>query len=204
MKFQKQGESKGGKASCGCGCGCVGSASPDGAGRSAAARPEKKTLDVELLVIDLETCERCVPTGEQLGKAVRLLQPVAEALGIELRHQEYVIKNREEAKARALTTSPTIRLNGRDIDQNIRESVCESCGDLTGNDTVVECREWHYRGEVFPSAPLPMLIEVITGALLSIDEMQPATPDPLEELPENLERYFQKRKQNKPSSPCCC
>lgn len=204
MKVQKQAESRGGEESCGCGCGCGESAPSHEPGKPSAAGQEKKILDVELLVIDLETCERCVPTGDQLGKAVRLLLPVAEALGIELRHREHVIRTREEARARALMTSPTIRLNGRDIDQEIRESVCESCGDLTGNDTIVECREWHYQGQVFPSAPLPMLIEAISGALLNIDEMPPVTPEPLKELPENLERYFENREQDKPSSPCCC
>jgi len=204
VKIHKKAESRGDEGSCSCGCGCGKSGPSYESEKTAAAGPEKKILDVELLVTDLETCERCVPTGDQLGKAVRLLQPVAEALGIVLRHREYVIRTREEAKARALMTSPTIRLNGRDIEQEIRESVCESCGDLTGNDTVVECREWHYRGQVFPSAPLPMLIEAISGAILNIDEMPPATPDLLKKLPENLERYFENRNQDKPSSPCCC
>jgi hypothetical protein len=32
-----------------------------------------KTLRIDLLVIDLETCARCVPTGDQLQTAVNLL-----------------------------------------------------------------------------------------------------------------------------------
>ena len=82
-------------------------------------------------------------------------------MGIELRLQEIVTQTPEEAKMHALLTSPTIRLNGRDIAQDIRESVCESCGDLTENNTIVDCREWHYRGKVYPAAPLPLVIEAI-------------------------------------------
>jgi len=100
----------------------------------------KRTLQVELLAIDLCSCKRCVPTGEQLKKALEILAPVAEVLEIDLEYREIVVGNPEEAKAHGLVTSPTIRLDGRDIAQDIRESECESCGDLTENNTRVDCR----------------------------------------------------------------
>ena len=139
----------------------------------------EKVLNVDLLVIDLTTCKRCVPTGDQLKQAVRLLEPVAEALGIELRHRQIVVQTPQEAKDHALLSSPTIRLNGRDIEQDIRESLCESCGDLTENNTMVDCREWHYRGKVYSAAPLPLLVEAIMAAMLDIDT-PPVVPTPLE------------------------
>jgi hypothetical protein len=159
-------------------------------------------LNVDLLVIDLSTCKRCVPTGDQLKTAVHLLAPVAEVLGIDLRHHEIVVQTPAEAKVHALLSSPTIRLNGRDIAQDIRESECESCGDLTTNNTSVDCREWHYRGKVYPAAPVPLLVEAIMGAMLNIDEIPPVVSAPLEELPENLQRYFDNKKQTEGSS-CC-
>lgn len=166
------------------------------------AQGTRKVLNVDLLVIDLETCQRCVPTGDQLRVAVRLLAPVADALGIELRHRETVVQTPEQAKENALLSSPTIRLNGRDIAQDIRESKCESCGDLTNNNTTVNCREWHYRGKVYSAAPLPLLIESIMAAMLNIDR-PPVVPSPLAELPENLQRYFNDRKEGKVGSSCC-
>ena len=155
-----------------------------------------------MLVIDLETCKRCVPTGDQLKVAVNLLAPAAEALGIDLRHQAIIVQTPEEAKEHGLLSSPTIRLNGRDIAQDIRESECESCGDLTINNTSVDCREWYYKGKVYPAAPVPMLVEAIMGAMLNIDEISPVIPTQLEELPENLQRYFNNKKQTTVSS-CC-
>lgn len=155
---------------------------------------ETRVLNIELVVIDLTTCARCVPTGDQLENAVRLLAPAAEAMGIDLKYQAIVVQSEAEAKQHALVSSPTIRINGRDIAQDIRESVCESCGDLTENNTVVDCREWHYRGRVYSSAPLPMLLETIMTAMLNIDQEPPVTPAPLDELPENLKAYFQNRK----------
>ena len=176
-------------------CGCN-----DIAGGNAEEAPDvKKILNVELLVIDLTSCARCVPTGGQLKQAVDLLAPVAEALGIELKHREIVVKTPQEAKALGFLSSPTIRLNGRDIAQDIRESLCESCGDLTENNTLVDCREWHYRGKVYSAAPLPLLIEAIMAGMLDIDT-PPVTPEPISELPENLQRYFDHKKQNK---SCC-
>ncbi len=161
-----------------------------------------KTLQVDLLVIDLETCARCVPTGDQLQTAAKLLSPVAHAMGIELKYRAIVVQTPEEAKKHGLLSSPTIRLNGRDIAQDIHESVCESCGDLTENNTVVDCREWHYRGKIFSAAPLPLLLEAIMGAMLKIDEMPFVNPIPLDDLPENLQRYFDNKKRTGKSS-CC-
>jgi hypothetical protein len=155
---------------------------------------EIRVLNIDLVVIDLTVCARCVPTGDQLENAVRLLTPVADAMGIELKYRAIVVQSEDEAKQHALLSSPTIRINGRDIAQDIRESVCESCGDLTENNTVVDCREWHYRGKVYSSAPLPMLLEVIMGTMLNIDQEPPVAPVPLEELTENLKTYFQNRK----------
>jgi hypothetical protein len=159
----------------------------------------RRVLNVDLMVIDLNTCKRCVPTGDRLREAVALLTPVAEALDIELSYRESIVQTSAEAKVLGLLTSPTIRLNGRDIDQDIRESECESCGDLTENNTRVDCREWHYQGQVYSSAPKPMLIEAIMKAMLDV-EAPPLEIKPLEVLPENLERYFK----NKKGGSCCC
>lgn len=156
---------------------------------------EIRVLNIELVVIDLTVCARCVPTGDQVENAVRILAPVAEAMGIELNYQAIVVQTEAEAKKHALLSSPTIRLNGRDIAQDIRESVCESCGDLTDNNALVDCREWHYRGKVYSAAPLPLLLEAIMGAMLNIDKEPQVTPAPLEDLPENLITYFANRKQ---------
>jgi hypothetical protein len=179
------------------GCGCN---TADALGdETTDAQAVKKVLNVDLLVIDLSTCKRCVPTGDQLQRAVSLLEPAAETLGIELKHRQIVVQTPQEAKEHALLSSPTIRLNGRDIDQDIRESLCESCGDLTENNTMVDCREWHYRGKVYSAAPLPLLVEAIMTAMLAIDKPS-VLPAPLEALPENLQRYFANKRQTK---SCC-
>ena len=182
---------------------CGGASSAQTVVDAPAAEATARKLNIELLVIDLESCERCVPTGEQMRNAIQLIAPAAEAQGIGLTYRETVVQTAEEAKARALLSSPTIRINGRDIDQDIRESECGSCGDLTDNDTSVDCREWHYRGEVYTAAPLPFLVEALMNAMLKLDETPPVTPEPLAELPANLQRYFANKKPAA-GSGCCC
>lgn len=190
----------------GCGCGCNSDAASGGCTptteKPSLSVTQAKVMNIDLIVIDLSTCKRCVPTGDQLREAVRLLTPVSEVLGIELRHNELVVQTPEEARKVALLSSPTIRINGYDIAADIRESVCESCGDLTENDTIVDCREWHYRGKVYSAAPVALLVESIMQAMLKIDEMQPIVPTPLLDLPENLKRYFANKKGN--TAKGCC
>ncbi len=164
-----------------------------------AVQTEKKILNAELLVIDLTSCARCVPTGNELKRSISLLAPVADALGIELKYREIVIQTAQEAKALGLLSSPTIRLNGRDIVPAIHESLCESCVDLTEDGTLVNCRVWHYRGKVYNAAPLPLLIEAIMRAMLDIDT-PPVVPEPIAVLPENIQRYFDHKR---PITPNC-
>jgi len=182
------------------GCGCNPQASENVSEKKSEMPELKRTLSIELLVIDLSTCQRCVPTGNQLRKAIETLRPAAETLGIELQYQETIVRSADEAKRKALLTSPTIRINGRDIAQDVRESACESCSALTRDNTTVDCREWFYRGQLFPYAPLPMLVEAIMEAMLKIDDIPEVDPTPLDELPANLQRYFA----NKREEGCCC
>lgn len=196
------GQILGGSCGCGCNSSTLNTACGSATVESGALQEVRKVLNVDLIVIDLSTCKRCVPTGDQLRAAVKLLTPVAEALRIELRHHETVVQTPAEAKEIALLSSPTIRLNGRDIAQDIRESLCESCGDLTDNNTSVDCREWHYRGKVYSAAPIALLVEALMEAMLNIDEMPPVPPTPLKNLPENLIRYFDNKKQAE-TSRCC-
>ncbi|PKL24761.1 MAG: ferredoxin [Spirochaetae bacterium HGW-Spirochaetae-3] len=172
---------------------------PSWVGKLQPIAPSRRALTIELLVIDLSTCARCVPTGARLSEAVRLLAPVADALGVELDERTTVVGTPEEAMRRALVSSPTIRINGRDIAQDVRESRCESCGEIAGGVASIDCREWHYKGKVYSAAPLEMLVEAVMRAMLDIDEWNATEPEPLEALPANLERFFSGVR----SSRCC-
>lgn len=162
----------------------------------------RRTLTVDLYAIDLSSCARCVPSADVLQAAVNALKPAAEILGIDIVHKARVIETREEALAVGLKSSPTILVNGRDIAGELRESVCESCGDIAGGSDTVDCREWLYRGEVHCTPPAAMLVEAIMNEMLHIDSRPCAVVETLERLPENLERFFASKSKSHNSSGC--
>jgi hypothetical protein len=161
---------------------------------------EKKQMYVELLAIDMSTCERCVPTGQEVRKAIETVRPVAEAMGKEIIYIEKVVSSADEAIMLGLQSSPTIRINGMDIEQDIEESKCASCSDIADG-TPVDCREWHYKGKVYFHPPVQMLTEAITAELLKSDSKYIETK-PLSELPENLVKFFKTRKRQN-GTGCC-
>ncbi len=162
----------------------------------------RRTLRIDLFAIDLTSCARCVPSAGVLEKAIDALKPVAAILGIDIVHEARVIETREEALAVGLKSSPTILVNGRDVAGELRESVCESCGDIAGGADTVDCREWLYRGEVHCTPPAAMLVEAIMDEMLHIDSRPPAVVEPAESLPENLERFFASK--SKSHNACGC
>ena len=84
-------------------------------------------------------------------------------------------------------SSPTIRINGKDIAIDVRESSCKDCGDLCGDD--VDCRVWSYEGEDYTEPPKELIINAILKAVYGEKE---GLEDEKEEykLPDNLNKFF--------------
>ncbi|MCG0278446.1 MAG: DUF2703 domain-containing protein, partial [Thermanaeromonas sp.] len=165
-------------------------------------------------------CTRCRGTARNLEEALKEVAGVLEATGVEVNLKKIHVRTEEEALAWGLVSSPTIRINGRDIQLDVRESLCESCGDLCGED--VDCRVWVYQGREYTVAPKGMIIEAILKHVYGGGIEAPVEREPLKELPENLKRFFAaKRKKEEemaagtgeqavqssccvlPSSKCC-
>ena len=66
-----------------------------------------------------------------------------ESAGVEIIVNKIHINSKEKAIQYRFVTSPTIRVNGRDIQMEFKESLCETCGDLCGDE--VDCRVWVYK-----------------------------------------------------------
>jgi hypothetical protein len=79
--------------------------------------------------------------------AVSEVSKVLEATGVEVAVNKINVINEELARKYKFVTSPTIRINGNDIQMDFKESLCESCGDLCGDD--VECRVWVHEGKEY-------------------------------------------------------
>ena len=128
------------------------------------AKSEEKRLDIDFLYLDLSVCERCRSTESTLDEAVEEVSRVLELTGVEVGLHKIHVASEEQAVALGLLVSPTIRVNGRDIQMRYRESLCEPCGTLCECEGGVSCREWEYRGQWHPSPPEGLVLEAILEA----------------------------------------
>ncbi len=143
-----------------------------------------KTLTIDFLYLDLNTCDRCMATDGTLHEALAELSGVLDALGYTVKVNKVNIITRELAEQYRFLSSPTIRVNGLDICGNVKENNCCSCGKICGDD--VDCRTFTYEEETYEQPPKAMLMDGILRAIygqLPQDENSYTMPD-------NLKRFF--------------
>jgi hypothetical protein len=155
---------------------------------SSTSTSEKRRLYIEFLYLDLSVCVPCRGTQSSLEEAVSEVSRVLEATGIKVDVRKFHVQTEEQALELGFVSSPTIRINGRDIHLEVKESLCESCGDLCGDD--VECRVWVYRGKEYSVPPKGLIIEAILREVYREPDEGSVTLTRPEELPENLKRFF--------------
>lgn len=160
-------------------------------------RSTDRIVEIELLALDLTTCTRCVGTLENIGKAVDAVRPALEATGTRVTVTKRVITSEEQAQQHRFVSSPTVRINGRDIVFETIESKCDSCTDLCGCDEGTSCRVWPYQGQEYTEAPVGLVVEALLREL--------AGAAGTHEIPENLRRYFAGKvaTASPDSEPCC-
>ncbi len=162
-----------------------------------------KTVLVEYLYLDLKTCERCVGTDQVLDEVILVLTPALALAGYSLEYRKLEMTTRELAIQHRFLSSPTIRVNGRDICASVAENDCGCCGEISG--TQVDCRVFEYGGETYEVPPKAMIAEGILAAIFGTKEN--ASPQGEYCLPENLKRFFD-GKQSKTGCGCdggnCC
>lgn len=171
-----------------------------GVGASAPSR----TVDVELLALDLDTCDRCCGTDASLDAAVEQAAAVLRAEGVALRVTKTVVSSVAQAQALRFASSPTVRVGGRDVAVETRESACGPCGDLAGTD--VACRVWVHEGEEHAVAPVPMLVDAILAHARRADA--PPAPAAPFVVPENVRRFLEGVASREAAAPpvaaACC
>ena len=156
--------------------------------------PTSRTIEVDLLYLDLTTCSRCVGSDAALEAAVGAVRPALDAMGAAVEVRKTLVETEEQARALGFVSSPTILVNGRDIAGELIESPCSECGELSGCEGGVDCRVWDYRGETHTEAPRGLIAEAILARAFgsSGDAPSGGTPEsaPPAEAPENLKRFF--------------
>ena len=96
------------------------------------------------------------------------------------------------AKRHKFLSSPTIRVNGQDICVSFKENNCGCCSEISG--TEVDCRVFEYNGETFEVPPKEMLGDAILKTVFGHKGSERSCGG--YELPENLKRFFEGKKNN--------
>lgn len=150
----------------------------------------KKNIVIDFLYLDLTVCDRCQGTDNNLDEAISEVSKVLKAAGVEVTVNKINVINEELARKYKFVTSPTIRINGNDIQMDFKESLCESCGNLCGND--VDCRVWIHEGKEYTQPPKAMIIEAI------LKEVYVGGSENQEEhnyiIPKNLMKFYNAKK----------
>ncbi|MBC8587308.1 DUF2703 domain-containing protein [Acidilutibacter cellobiosedens] len=158
---------------------------------------EKNEIIIDFLYLDLNICTRCQGTDAGLEEAIADVAKILQLTGIEVVVNKIHIDSKEKAKQHRFISSPTIRVNGEDIQMDVKESLCESCGDLCGDE--VDCRVWVYKGKEYNVPPKAMIIDAILRKVYSDKKarLNDRVDKEAYQLPENLRRFFESIEKNK-------
>ncbi len=164
--------------------------------------PTNQTIEVDFLYLDLTTCSRCRASGATLDAAVKVVRPVLDSVGASIEVRQTLVETQEQARTLGFVSSPTIKVNGRDIAGELIESSCSERGELCGCNGGVDCRVWDYRGERHTEAPTGLIVEAILAEVGPSGTAQ-SEKTPFVDVPENLKRFFAGTGAARDASSCC-
>ncbi len=172
---------------------------------TAAERSTARRLRIEFLFLDLSTCTRCRGTERSLEAALGLVAEQLAASGIPVEVDKTHVTSAVQARELRFESSPTLRVNGRDLALELRESPCgsEPCTDGCGGS--IACRVWVHAGREYTEPPVAMLADEILREAYGEALAEGGGVTAPFELPENLERFFAaKAAKNASSRSACC
>ncbi len=150
------------------------------------------TINIDLLFLDLSVCSRCQGTEETLEDSINSVSSLLEETGYDISINKIHIETPEQAIQHQFVSSPTIRINGQDIQMDVSESHCSTCSSLTDGASV-DCREWSYKGKSYHVPPKGLIIDGVMKNIYSNIPPHNASADYV--LPDNLVEYFEKKDQ---------
>lgn len=162
-----------------------------------------RTVTVDFLYLDREECTRCRDTDDVLADAIDQVAGLLSQLSVEVDVRTVHVESEVAARQVGLAVSPTVRVNGRDVQPDYAVSTCESCGDLCDCGEDVDCRLWHYRGQDHETPPVELFVEALLRGAVVGGQKPTAEPTRDEPLPANLQRFFGSDRDENQSDGCC-
>lgn len=159
-------------------------------------------LVIDFMYLDLETCARCQGTDANLEAALAQVERLLQATGAEVVVRKTLVASAEQARMLDFVSSPTIRVDGKDIALELRESSCAECGEACACDGGIDCRVWVWQGEEYKAAPTAMIADAILREVYGAGERAHAPVSG--GLPENLERFFAGKERLDAAAASCC
>lgn len=136
-----------------------------------------RVVVIEYLYLDLNTCESSVRTEKVLESIVDELRHAFKIAGYDLEYHKVLIETAEMATAYRFLSSPTIRVNGRDICNYVKENNCGCCEDIDGTSLAEMIAEEIIKWALIPKLPSFLLDEYV--------------------LPDDLKKFFDGKRVSK-------
>lgn len=123
---------------------------------------------MKIQILYILNCPWCLKTK-------KLVRDALDELGIKEEVEEILVDSRQKAADYKFLCSPTIRINGRDIQEEISRGRCLSCEELANllkkatdfvkQECTCGCRVYYFRNQKYPYPPKQMIKEAIRRAL---------------------------------------
>ena len=107
-------------------------------------------MKIELLY--LMDCPYCLKTK-------KILRDVVKDLGLDAEVEEILIDSDAKAKKHKFVGSPTVRINGKDIQETVTKDLCKPCSGMT--DACTTCRTYMFKGKTYNYPPKEMIKKFI-------------------------------------------
>jgi len=119
-------------------------------------------MKVQLLyILDCPWCEK---TKELIKKSL-------EELGVKADIEEILVDSEEKARKYKFVGSPTVRINGKDVQEEVSKGRCLPCEEIAEyeeemtefvkQECICGCRIYFYKGRQYPYPPKEMIKEAI-------------------------------------------
>ncbi len=149
---------------------------------------------IEYLFLDDSACDRCRDTEQVLQEVIDVITPALELAGYAVLLRRIKIENEEMAVRYRLLSSPTIRVQGKDIFGPVEESACDCCSSICGME--VACRSYAFEGRFYDIPPAAMLARALLRNIFGEEQDQHVAET--YSLPENLRNFFAGKKRQLP------
>lgn len=154
---------------------------------------KSNVVEVEYLFLDLNVCERCIGTDKVLENVLEKIKPAISLAGYKINYKKTEIENLKMAEDNRFLSSPTIRVNGSDICDEVEENSCGCCSEISS--TEVDCRVFKYKGKKYEVPPEEMLAKRIMEQIFSKEEKESKSQEEYK-VPENLKKFFEGKRKN--------